>query len=210
MSKPLFQRLGLLAATAITAVTLVACGGDSSAPAKVVATSDLGITIDAASTNKAAILSTLTKAPYTFNNNITLKGVTYLQPVKITVSGSDVASMTFALEDSTAPTKQTATGPLKLGSCVFTVGPGVGPGNDTTFTPCTFSVLLKSKTFTPGEDTVVNYYWSLDGTIQSLAGTFTVRVASNGDVTAVFGTTLYPIGNVPVTAATGATGGTGT
>jgi hypothetical protein len=183
MSKPLFQRLGLLAATAITAVTLVACGGDSSAPAKVVATSDLGITIDAASTNKAAILSTLTKAPYTFNNNITLKGVTYLQPVKITVSGTDVASMTFALEDSTSPTKQTASGPLKLGSCIFTVGPGVGPGNDTT----------------------VNYYWDLGGN-RSGNGTFTVRVASNGDVTAVFGSVVYPIGNVSVTAATGATG----
>jgi hypothetical protein len=205
MSKPLFQRLGLLAATAITAVTLVACGGDSSAPAKVVATSDLGITIDAASTNKAAILSTLTKAPYTFNNNITLKGVTYLQPVKITVSGTDVASMTFALEDSTSPTKQTASGPLKLGSCIFTVGPGVGPGNDTTINPCSFQLLLKSKTFTPGQDTTVNYYWDLGGN-RSGNGTFTVRVASNGDVTAVFGSVVYPIGNVSVTAATGATG----
>jgi hypothetical protein len=201
MSKTLFQRLGLLAATAITAVTLVACGGDSSTPAKVVATSDLGITIDS-SANGAAIVSSLTKAPFTFNKNIVLDGVTYYQPVKITVSGTDVASMTYALT-AVAPGPLTASGALKVGSCKFTVTPSA---TETVFTPCTFQVLLKSKTFTPGVDTTVDYYWNLDGSTQSLTGTFTVRVASNGDVTAVFGSTVYPIGNVPVTAATGATG----
>ena len=97
MSKSLFQRAGLLAATTLTALTLIACGGDSSAPVatNIVATKDLGITISAGTTDAAAIVAELTKAPYTFNKDIMLNGATYTQPVTITVSGTTASSLRY-------------------------------------------------------------------------------------------------------------------
>jgi hypothetical protein len=187
MSKPLFQRLGLFAATALTAATLVACGGDSSTPAKKVATSDLGITIAAGTTQEAAIIAALKAAPYTFTNNLTVGGVTYQQPVKITVTGTALADLKYAIEDSSTP-KQTGTGDLAFGSCVFKGTP------DTTFSPCSVSVALNGKTFTPGNSFPADFTWRI-GTTSSAANSITVGISANGQVTLG----AIPLGTVTVT-----------
>jgi hypothetical protein len=194
MSKSLFQRLGLLAATALTAVTLVACGGDSSAPAKKVATSDLNITIASGTTQEAAIISALTAAPYTFTNNLTVGGVTYQQPVKITVTGTGLADLKYAIEDSSTP-KQTGTGDLAFGSCIFKGTP------DTTFNPCSLSVALKGKTFTPGTQFSAGAVWRL---VNIVSGTTNIPlvISADGQVS-IKGTVL---GTVTVTDPTGGTG----
>lgn len=194
IQKSLFQRLGLLAATAVTAVSLVACGGDSSTPAQKVATSDLGITIASGTTQEAAIISALKAAPYTFTNNLTVGGVTYQQPVKITVTGTTLADLKYAIEDSSTP-KQTGAGDLAFGSCVFKGTP------DTTFSPCSLSVALKGKTFTPGSSFPAGLAWRL-ATFFSSTVNIPVVISADGQVT-LNGTVL---GTVTVTNPTGATG----
>lgn len=200
MSPTLFQRLGLLAATAVTAVTLVACGGGgggSTEPAKKVATSDLDITIAAGTTQEAAIIKALTATPYTFNDDIVIAGVTYQQPVKITVTGATLADLKYSLEDSSTPTKQTLTNEaLAFGSCIFKVSGQA----DTPFNPCTLNVALKGKTFTPGGRFATTIAWALSSGSQVQGnGTTDVVIAANGQVT--IGGIL--IGTVPVSEVTG-------
>jgi hypothetical protein len=208
MSKSLIQRAGLLAVTALTAATLVACGGDSSAPlaTKIVATKDLGITISAGTTEAAAIVAELTKAPYTFNKDIVLNSATYTQPVTITVTGSSATNLKFSLEDSSTPTKKTTQGDLTFGSCVFQRDTAGGGGPAVAFAPCTITLKTSGQTFTPGVDTTSNLLWNLDGTNPSSLVPVTIRVASDGTVTLVIGTSTITLGVVTVTAATGATG----
>jgi hypothetical protein len=197
MSKTLFQRLGLMAATAITAVALVACGGDSSAPAKKVATSDLGITIAAGTTQEAAIISALKAAPYTFTNNLVIGGVTYQQPVKITVTGTTLADLKYSLEDSSTPKMTLTNEALAFGSCIFKVA----GQPDTPFNPCTLNVALKGKTFTPGGPFTARITWLLATNFASSIDE-TVSISADGQVTigGIF------VGTVPVSDVTGATG----
>jgi hypothetical protein len=204
MSKPLFQRLGLFAATALTAATLVACGGDSSAPAKVVATQDLGIEIKDGTAQAAAIVAELTKAPYTFKKDITLNGAVYIQPVTITVTGTTKDNLRFRLVDSSTPTAKDISGDLTFGSCKFLRDIG-GPA--VAFAPCTTTLKTNGQTFTPGADTSINLLWNLDGTNPSDTLSVTVRVSSDGQVNLVNSDgTLTTLGTVTVTNATGATG----
>lgn len=208
MSNPLFRRFGLLAATAFTALTLTACGGDSSAPVatNIVATKDLGITISAGTTDAAAIVAELTKAPYTFNKDIVLNTATYTQPVTITVTGSSATNLKFSLKDSSTPTQKTTQGDLTFGSCVFERDVAGGGGPAVSFAPCTITLKTNGQTFTPGVDTISNLVWNLDGTNPSNFVPVTIRVSSDGTVTLVIGTSTITLGVVTVVAATGATG----
>jgi hypothetical protein len=205
MSKPLFQRLGLLAATAITAVALVACGGDSSAPAaKVVALSDLNLAIN--QTNKAAAYALLTSSTSGFDypSGVTLGGTAFPAPVNIKVSGTDADNMNFTITYGQGMGQGSATGTLAFGSCIFTVPGGVYAGTYTV-PNCTADISLQGATFTPGTTSVRNWALRL-GATPSNSTSVSLQVAANGVVTLILGGTSLTLGTVSVTAATGTTG----
>jgi hypothetical protein len=207
MSKPLFQRLGLLAATAITAVALVACGGDSSAPAaaKVVALSDLNLAIN--QTNKASAFALLTSSTSGFDypSGVTLGGTAFPAPVNIKVGGTDADNMTFTITYGQGMGQGSATGTLAFGSCIFTIPSGVFAGTRTV-PNCEADISLKGATFTPGTTRVSQFVWLLEAT-RSNATSVSLQVAANGVVTLILPSgTSITLGTVSVTAATGATG----
>lgn len=208
MSKSLFQRLGLLAATALTAVTLVACGGGSSAPTKVVALADLNLPIN--TSNKAAAFEMLTAAKdgYTFANGLTLGANTVPGPVKITLGGADADNMTYTMVDGN---NVTSTGTFKFGSCIIDIATGAYAGSYT-INNCSINVPLKGKTLTTNTAFSGFYVW-LVATFQSnqfFSAYEGLRIDASGNVTYVTTSgASIPLGNVAVTAPTGATGGTG-
>lgn len=220
MSQTLFQRLGLLAATAVTAVTLVACGGGgggSSEPAatQVVALSDLNLPINTA--NKQAAFELLTEATsgFTFTSDLTLTDntttpattQTFAKDVVITVGGSTPDTMTFTMTFGNG--MGSTSGVFKFGSCILEVPAGLPRAGTYEINNCSVNVALKGKTLTVNKSFSSFYVW-LVATFQSIPFYSTyegLRIDASGNVTYVtkFGTSI-PLGTVAVTAPTGATG----
>lgn len=216
MFSPVFKRFGLLAATAVTAVTLIACGGGGSdAPVRVVALSDLNLPIN--TTNKEAAFELLTAAKdgFTFTEDLALVDnstvppttQTFAKDVKITVGGTSPDNMTFTMTFGNG--MGSTSGVFKFGSCILEIPAGNSRAGTYTINNCSVNLALKGQTFTVGSAFKTFYVW-LVSTYQSNSFFATyegLRIDASGNVTYV--TTsgrVLPLGSVTVGAPTGATG----
>lgn len=211
MSQPLFKRFGLLAATAITAVTLIACGGGgSAAPVKVVALSDLKLDVNPANKQLAFELLTAATSGYTFTSGLTLGGNNIPGPVQITLGGKDADNMTYTMVDGN---KVTSTGTFKFGSCIIEIPAGQPYAGSYTINNCSVSLALKGKALTVGGPFKSEYVWSVANwqSVSFFPSYEGLSIDASGNVTyssQFYGNSIsISLGTVSVIAATGATGG---